>query len=138
MPGFRAARNRRLPRPEFREINRGIPIDQLRQSIVEERKVLRAMLQGAGVESRTCAPDPTLRIAKPWSTDFRHNEQLRPNSAESFHRRPAAPNPLFAERTAQAFAPPARAFEVSGNPQTPQQLPPQPTTTRVGSVRANP
>src|SRR3546814_11227009 len=37
IPGFRAARNRRLPRPEFREINRGIPIDQLRQSIVEER-----------------------------------------------------------------------------------------------------
>src|SRR3546814_15321579 len=77
IPGFRAARNRRLPRPEFREINRGIPIDQLRQSIVEERKVLRAMLQGAGGESRTCAPAPTLRIAKPWSTEFRHHDELR-------------------------------------------------------------
>src|SRR3546814_7778814 len=42
-----------LFRSEFREINRGIPIDQLRQSIVEERKVLRAMLQGAGIESRS-------------------------------------------------------------------------------------
>src|SRR3546814_20724507 len=96
MPGFRAARNRRLPRPEFREINRGIPIDQLRQSIVEERKVLRAMLQGAGVESRTCAPDPTIRIAKPWSTEFRHNDELRPNSAEAFDRRLAAHNRIVA------------------------------------------
>src|SRR3546814_14532467 len=72
IPGFRAARNRRLPRPEFREINRGIPIDQLRQSIVEERKVLRALPTAAGVESRTCAPDPTLRPPHPWAPQFRH------------------------------------------------------------------
>src|SRR3546814_14530245 len=88
-----------LPRPEFREINRGIPIDQLRQSIVEERKVLRAMLQGAGVESRTCASDPTIRLAKPWSTEFRHNDELRPNSAEDFDRRIAEPNRFVAERS---------------------------------------
>ncbi|WOF44348.1 hypothetical protein KNJ79_05295 [Sphingopyxis indica] len=79
IPGFRAARNRRLPRPEFREINRGIPEAVYRAGVVQERQVLRAMLAGAGVESRTCAPhpDPSLRPQKPWSQEYKRNDELR-------------------------------------------------------------
>ena len=91
IPGFRAARNRRLPRPEFREINRAIPEAVYRASIPIERAVLRAMLQGAGVTSRTCAPapDPTLRPKKPWSTEFRHNDELRLDATQEERARRA-------------------------------------------------
>jgi len=89
IPGFRAARNRRLPRPAFREINRKIPVEQLRQSIVEERKVLRAMLEGAGVESRTYKPDPSLRPNKPFTAIFKHNDELRLDATQEERERRA-------------------------------------------------
>jgi hypothetical protein len=87
IPGFRAARNRRLPRPEFREINRAIPEAVYRAGVPVERATLRAILQGAGVESRTVKPDPTIKVQKPWSQELAHNRELSLDATEAERQR---------------------------------------------------
>lgn len=74
--GYLPSRTRAKPKPKFREVVKRIPIETLRAGLVEERKVLRAIMQGAGVESRTYAPDPTIKPVKPWSQEMKRNDEL--------------------------------------------------------------
>lgn len=87
IPGFRAARNRRLPRPEFREINRAIPGAVYRAAVPIERALIRDILRGAGVESRTVKPDPTIKVRKPWSQELAHNRELSLDATEAERQR---------------------------------------------------
>ncbi len=124
IPGFRAARNRRLQRPEFREINRGIPEAVYRAGVVAERQVLRAMLQGAGVESRTYAPDPTIRVQKPWSQELKHDRELSIDATREERERRAQQHENWvitqkaenARLAALAFERKANAFYKAMNP----------------------
>lgn len=89
LPGFVTTRNRARPKPKFREVVKRIPIETLRAGLVEERKVLRAIMQGAGVESRTYAPDPTIKPVKPWSQEMKRNDELALDATQEERNRRA-------------------------------------------------